>query len=140
MDLDFFKWALGTGVAASIVFLILNMITTNDLFAYVGLFAIFIVSLMGLSSKLPSAVSFKSGAILCMVCMTAMIIVGQIVYKDIVDWIVYLALYVAAFVIGGYAAKYVPGLLSKKDQPQQPIQQAPPAAPPQPPPQQPPAV
>ncbi len=137
MDLNFFKVALGTGVVASIFFYILGMVTSSDIFGFVGLFIIYVISLLLLSSKLPTDVSFKNGAILGMVCMASMVIVGQAV-NGIVDLLIYLVMFAVAFAVGGYAAKFIPGLLTKKKQ--QPMQQQMQRQPPQQPPQQPPAI
>jgi hypothetical protein len=106
MKINLFNYSIGTALVTTILYFILGLITSNDIFHLVLLIIIALVSIIIFSRKFPELASFKSGAILGLIIMASMLILNKAVHGRIEDLIIYLVTFAIVLVICGYIGKF----------------------------------
>ncbi len=104
MKVDLFSWAIGTAIISSILFFVLGLFTTNDLYHIILLIVIALLSIIIFSRKYSELSSFKSSGIIGMIAFIALFITAD-AHGSIEDiGLKYLTLLVTFF-IAGYIGK-----------------------------------
>jgi hypothetical protein len=100
MKIDLFNWSIGTAIISSILFFVLGLFTTNDLYHLITLVAIALLSIIIFSRKYPQLSSFKSGGIIGVVVFVSLYMTGNVRGRiEDLGW-TYLILLITFFVAG----------------------------------------
>ena len=109
MKVDLFNWSIGTIIITSVLFYLLRLFTTNDLYHLILLAIITLVSVIVFSRKYPLLASFRSGATIGLVTVATMGITN-----DVRGGIKELGFIFLAFLIMFFVAGYIGKLSIKK--------------------------
>ena len=104
MRVDLFSWTIGTAIISSILFFVLGLFTTNDLYHMILLVVIALLSIIIFARKYPELSSFKSSGVIGMIVFISLFITAD-AHGRIEDIGLKYLILLITFFIAGYIGK-----------------------------------